>query len=536
MPAPEVQMFLDDANKTVLGLPAAAAQAVPQGKLLNPFYQATELDRTGKHREARRIYQELLNNDFNNTAIIAALGMNYAVSERSGLAFLLLSRALDNIDDLMESFKRLGITVKSGHEAEMKDFKTVKKSEILNAIGTCHKHENRTDKARTFFEQAQSLIPTNPDIQNNLGTLYINEGKPLDALTHLDRAISVDAQHPQSHWNRSLAYLELGDYGRGWPEYDWGLTAHVRTERSYTKPNEPQLPFWKGEPDAHVVVYGEQGIGDEIMFASMLADLRKSCKSVVFECHRKLHTLFANSFPDLDIYPTREDEMVAWPVKPDGTYKYPFTHKIAAGSLGQFFRPNLDAFPGTPYIQPTARSELHWNEELAKLPAGPKIGISWMGGHKKTRMEVRSVELERWLPILSQKGAQFISLQYTPHEQELADFEAKHGIHIHQFPQACYSSNYDDTAGLVANLDLVITVCTSLVHLAGSMGVPTWVMTPSRPAWRYRLDLDTMPWYNCVTLFRQQRGGTDWQPVIDEVAENLTELLSSTTKPESQNG
>ena len=142
-------------------------------------------------------------------------------------------------------------------------------------------------------------------------------------------------------------------------------------------------------------------------------------------------------------------------------------------------------------------------------------------------MEVRSLELEMMLPILKQ-DAVFISLQYTPQEDEITAFEEKHGIKIHQFPEAVYSSLYDDTAGLVANLDLVITVCTSAVHLAGALGVPTWVMTPSRPAWRYRLDLDTMPWYANTILFRQAVNSQDWEPVISEVAANLEVLLSST--------
>lgn len=519
---PEVEMFLDDpAKSVVLGLPST--QTV---KNTNVYYNAVEMERAGDAKTAERIYLELLNSDFENPALLASLGMTYAVAEKNGLAHLLLQKALANLPELLEGFKRLGITPKPDSNSSIKDYCETKRSEIQNAIGTCYKHENRLIEARHWFEKAQENIPPNPDIQNNLGTLYINEGKPSDAFQHLDLAISVNPNHEQAHWNRSLAYLELGDYTRGWPEYDWGLSAKVRVDRNFTHSSATPLPFWNGEKDASVVVYGEQGIGDEILFASMLPELLADCELVVFECHKKLHTLFANSFPGLHIYPTREDELVTWPLANGNTPRYPFTHKIALGSLGKFYRQSLDKFPGTPYLSPTPESELHWNEILSSLPAGPKIGISWVGGHKKTRIEVRSVALEDWLPILSQKGAQFISLQYTPQEDEIAAFEAKHGIHIHQFPESVYSSIYDDTAGLVANLDLVITVCTSVVHLAGSMGVPTWVMVPSRPAWRYRLDLDTMPWYKNTNLFRQATGSTDWQPVIADVATAFSSLLS----------
>lgn len=526
----ETQMFLDDANKSVvLGLPPAALSS-EAAKLQNPFYNAVEYERNGNRQLAENIYLELLNQDFENPVVMAALGMNYAVIERNGLAHLLLSKALANLDGFLDAFKRLGITPKSNSVAQINEFIAIKRSEIQNAIGTCFKHENKIDKARYWFELAQSQIPLNPDIQNNLGTLFINEGKPQDSLPYLDAAINADPNHGQAHWNRSLAYLEMGDYARGWPEYDWGVTAKVRVDRQYTVQTAPVLPYWKGEPDANLVVYGEQGIGDEIMFASMLPDLLKLCPNVVFECHKKLHKLFANSFPGLHIYPTREDEKVTWPILANGTPRYPFTHRIALGSLGQFFRQSLEDFPGTPYLEPTPACELKWNERLAEMPVGPKIGISWIGGHKKTRIEVRSIDLEHLLPIFKaalarNPNTQFISLQYTPQEDEVEAFEKKHGIKIHQFPEAAYSAIYDDKAGLVANLDLVITVCTSVVHLAGALGVPTWVMVPSRPAWRYRLDLDVMPWYANTTLFRQP-DTQNWKPVIEEVAFRLSDLLT----------
>lgn len=523
MPDTEVQMHLSPDQNIALGLPNKTP------KVHNPFYDAVELERNGDRKGAERIYLELLNNDFENAVLLAALGMNFAMAEKNGIAHVLLTASYARIDDLLPAFGRLGITPKSGLDAKStEDFIKIKRSEIENAIGTCWKHENNITEARKWFESAQTGIPPNPDIQNNLGTLYINEGKPADAFRHLDAAIAVDPNHAQAHWNRSLALLESGVYEEGWREYDWGITAKVRVDRTYTTPKQAPLPFWNGEPDANIILYGEQGIGDEIMFSSMIPELQDRCKSVVFECHRKLHKLFCNSFPSIDIYPTREDEVVTWPCDANGKQRYPFTHKLAIGSLGKFFRPDLASFPGTRYLSPTRASEDHWREELAKLPPGPRIGIGWIGGHKKTRVEVRSLRLEEMLPIFEAgKGAQFISLQYTHQEEEIAAFEKKHGIKIHQFPEAAYSPIYDDKAGLVANLDLVITVCTSVVHLAGSMGIPTWVLTPSRPAWRYRLDIDGMPWYTNTVLFRQATDTVAWEPVVAEVAKELTFLLGA---------
>lgn len=522
-----VEMFLEDAEKSIiLGIPTEAKK-----KIINPFYEATELDKAGNHKEAEKIYMELLNADFENCALQAALGMNMAASDRTGLACMALTSALKGVHNIIADFAKLGVIPKTTNQVDIDNFINIKRSEILNALGTCYKHENRTQEARELFEQAQAGLPINADIQNNLGTIYINEGKPEIALQYMETALQHNPEHYQAHWNKSLALLELGRYEEGWRAYDHGFAANVRHERQFSS---TPLPVWDGTPNQNVVVYGEQGIGDEILFASCLPDLIATCKSVVFECHKKLHPLFCNSFPNIDIYPTREDTQITWPVKGDGTSRYPLDARIAIGSLPKFCRPDLLTFPGTPYIQPTAASEKIWTDRLNALGSKPKIGISWIGGHKRTRVEVRSIELERLLPILSQ-DADFISLQYTPCEDQIAEFEKAHGIHLHHFPEASYSANYDDTAGLVANLDLVITVCTSLVHLAGSMGVPTWVLTPSRPAWRYRLDLDYLPWYGkTVTLFRQDPTGTDWTPVIEEVAISLSSLLNPTL--ENENG
>lgn len=511
-----VQMSLPPSKSAILGLQPAAPK--------NAFYEAIQLEKAGDYVKASRIYNELLNADFKNPVILAALGMCYASQERNGIAFSLLNQALAYFDDLMAGFKRVGVTPRTDKaEIDIDQFIVAKRSEIYNAIGTCWKHENKTEVAREHFELAQSLIPTNPDIQNNLATLYINEGKPEQALVHLDTALSITPRHPQARWNKSLVDLEMGDYKRGWSNYDAGFEAKVRVERNYAS---TPLPAWDGSPGKRIAVYGEQGIGDEIMFASCLPELIQMSEKVVFDCHKKLHGLFHSSFPELDIYPTREDSVITWPNFPDGKPRHVFDARIALGSLPRFFRPDLYSFPGTPYIKPDPKKELEWAGRLAHLSSKPKVGIAWIGGHKRTRVEVRSLQLEQLLPVLKQ-DATFISLQYTDCQEEIEAFVGKHGIALHYFPEASHSDNYGDTAALVKNLDLVITVCTSVVHLAGAMGVPTWVLTPSRPAWRYRLDIDYMPWYGkSVVLFRQAPGNVDWTPVVSDVSDALSESLS----------
>lgn len=514
----EINMHLSDPEQNAL------IGVSPVKRIKNPFYDATELDRQGMMVEAEAIYHELLSNDFNNTVVQAALGMNYAVQGKQGVAHALMTSALTNFNRFEQDLQSVGIIPKAD---DKRHFLRIKKSELMNAIGTTWKHENKTAKAKYWFERAQAELDSpNADIQNNLATIYINEGSPEKSLPHLETAISVDPNHSQAKWNLSLAYLELGRYGEGFDLYHWGKRAAVRMERNYANATTPE---WDGSPGKTVVVYGEQGIGDEIMFVSLLPEMIRDCKQVIFDCHIKLHRLFAASFPDIDIYGTREDNAITWPITSDGKQRYPIEAKIAIGDLPKFYRRKIEDFPGTPYISPTAKAAMHWANKLNEMfqDEKPIIGINWIGGHKKTRVEVRSLTLEQMLPILKQ-DAHFVSLQYTPCEDEIFEFEQKHGIKIHHWPEASQGPHYDDTGGLLASLDLVITNCSSIVHLAGSMGVPTWVLTPSRPAWRYRLDLDYMPWYGkTVTLFRQVHGTTEWEPVVTEVADKLSELIGA---------
>jgi len=534
-----VELFLDDADKRQLfGVPEGVI-ALPTAGPPNAFVQAVELDRAGRHKDAENIYLELLNAHFDNAVLHAALGMNYATTARSGIAHRLLQYALANHTRLPDDFKALGIEAKIEAPTDFEKFVALKHSEILNAIGTCYKNENVTQTAREYFDRAQALVPPNADIQNNLGTLWINEGKPADALRILNGAIALKANHAQAHWNRSLALLELGKFAEGWAEYDWGLTAKVRMDRSYHHPESPPIPFWTGEKGKKIVVFGEQGIGDELLFMSCLPDLLRDSELVVVDCHKKLQRLLSSSFPSVLFYPTREDEKITWAVLPDRTSRYGFDNKIAAGSLPRYYRNNPIDFPGTAFLKPTDAVVERWRAKVAELPRRPTVGISWIGGHKRTRQEVRSIPLAALEPILK-APVNWVSLQYTPCEDEIAAFTQRTGIHIHHWPDAVYSADYNDTAGLVASLDLVVTVATSVLHLAGGLGVPCWVMTASRAAWREYVtggwntdgkfepgDGDGNPWYRSLTMFRQEQGTTEWAPVIAEVAAALTAALPS---------
>ena len=510
-------MFSDPETNKLFGIKTGPKKKV------NQFWQATEWDKQGKYADAQAIYHQFLDADFNDSVILGALGMSYAMEGHQGAAHTMLRRSYELFDERFGAdLLKHGINFEKQGKIGDDPFLIVKKSEIENAIGTTYKQENNIEKARYWFERSQTrLSRDNADIQNNLATLYINEGNPERAIPHLQRGLKAQPDHSQCLWNMSLCYLELGQYELGFPIYKNGKRANVRQERNYI--NNGITPEWRGEKGKTIVVYGEQGIGDEIMFASIMPDVIRDCKHVIFECHTRLKELFKNSFPELDCYGTREDQQITWVYDQEGKPNYNIEAKIAIGDLPALYRMGLDKFPGQPYLTPNPENNMKAATMLNSVfkDDKPVIGLNWIGGVKRTRVEVRSLTLEQMLPILSQ-DAHFVVLQYTDCKDELFEFENKHGIKLHYWPDLVTAEDYDVTAGLVANMDLVISNCSSVIHLAGAMGVPTWVLTPSRPAWRYRLDLDYMPWYgDTVRLFRQAKGSTDWGPVVDEVSKNL---------------
>jgi hypothetical protein len=170
---------------------------------------------------------------------------------------------------------------------------------------------------------------------------------------------------------------------------------------------------------------------------------------------------------------------------------------------------------------------------VLKTGSGPRIGISWTGGTKRTRIDLRSLPLRTLEPILqAREDAQWFSLQYTENAaREVCDFEEHTGVRLSHFPGWVETFDYDSTASFVASLDLVITVCTTVHHLAGSLGVPVWTLVPSRPSWRYQLHGETLPWYKSARLFRQERDG-DWTGPIQRVADELSHYrtVSSTER------
>jgi tetratricopeptide (TPR) repeat protein len=359
------------------------------------------------------------------------------------------------------------------------------------------------------LERALALGQRDPDTLTAHGVALHEVGRLDEALGAFEEAISRDAGHVAARFHRAIALLTLGRFAEAWPDYESRLLSEDRPRRAFP------YALWDGEPltGETVLVYAEQGIGDEILFASCLPELIGQAKRCIIDCAPKLAPIFRRSFPEALVHGGYQTDAVDWALALDIDVQVPI------GSLPRHLRASPGAFPRhRGYLRADPARVARWQERLAALGPGRAIGISWRGGTARTRAERRSIRLDQLVPLLHEPGLHFVSLQYGPESGgETERFAAETGLRIHHWPEAI--EDYDETAALVTALDGVVSVCTAIVHLAGALGRPAWVATPRVPEWRYGIEGDRMPWYPSVQLVRQR--GDAWEPVVDAIVQAL---------------
>jgi tetratricopeptide (TPR) repeat protein len=383
-------------------------------------------------------------------------------------------------------------------------------------LGYAYQKIHEPLRALACYEAVYRMRTDDAELYYNRGIALQDVGRLPEACSDYERALALEAEYPLAAFHWGLARLLLGDFERGWDDYEERRLSTDFPGRSSS------LPQWDGSPLANrtVLVCGEQGLGDEIMFASVLPQVIDAAGHVVLECEPRLLKLFSRSFPAATVYAASPDRR-----SQPSAGGHPIDVEAYGGSLPRFFRRKLEDFPRHHgYLKADPARVEHWRRRLAALGPGLKAGISWSGGVRKTRQPLRSVPLERLAPILRVPGIRPVSLQYTAGAaEEAAAFggNGNQGVKIEHWQEAI--DDYDETAALVCALDLVISVCTSVIHLTGALGRPAWVMAPYSPEWRYGFSGSTMPWYPSVKIVRQPAFG-EWDPVISTVASDLQQL------------
>lgn len=369
------------------------------------------------------------------------------------------------------------------------------RAEGWNNLGMALEGLHRDDEARKIFLEAWQRDSKNPNYAANIALTYMEQGKYEKALEWCSKAFALQPGYEAAQTTFGMSSLALGNWKEGWPAMAHSLGGKFRHEIQFG--DEPR---WDGSPGKSVVFYGEQGIGDEVMYASCIHDAVDHCEKVIIECDKRLERLFRRSFPRAAVYGTRRQDEVSWLAD----------HRIDArcpvGQLPEFFRPSPESCPGTPYLTADPERRLQWRALFDSWGKKPKIGLCWSGGSKHNNPEARSVGLAAFRPLIEAIDADWVCLQYRDAQEEIDET----GLPVKQYPRATLTNDYDDTAGLVAELDLVIGPHTSVHHLAGALGVPSLILVPTKTIWIYQLP--KMPWYSTATLVRQQ--GT-WSQTIE---------------------
>ena len=356
--------------------------------------------------------------------------------------------------------------------------------------------------AIAHYEQALALAPNQAEVHNNLGNVLEHEGRLDEAMACYERALALKPDYPEAHYNRSLLLLLLGDFARGWAEYEWRWRCKGNPERGY-----PTRPQWSGEAlsGKTILIQTEQGFGDSFQFLRYVPIVAARGAKVVLAVPGPLLRL-AEALPGVKGVVTENDPL------PDFDFFCPLL------SLPGIFETSVETIPAAvPYLSPPRETAAAWETRLA-AETGLKVGLVWSGNPANRMNRRRSIPLAALQPLWRIPRVRWYSLQVGSPNEEI--IRAPHQPIVDFSPLL---TDFAETAAAIRHLDLVISVETAVAHLAGALGQKVWVPLTTVPAWRWLLGRDDSPWYPTMRLFRQAAPG-DWIPVVDALGKELREM------------
>ena len=383
------------------------------------------------------------------------------------------------------------------------------RTDLLINYGAVLINLNRYDEAERAVSVGLANQPDNPEAINNLAKLRRNQGRLDEALELYDQALALAPDNPTIHFNRGVALLLQGRLGPGWSEYNWRF-------RDPGKATEigawsGRAPLWRGRtrPDETLLVLAEQGLGDAVQFARFLPLARKRFGRLVLACPRALIPLLTGQ-PGVDQVIDRSE-----------AGEFPADRAVFLMSLPGLLGLNLPDLPAeTPYLKIDPDLEKAWADRIDRAAVGRlKVGLAWSGRPEHGNDHNRSLAPELLAPLAGVDRVAWFRLGREDYDPAACP----NGMNLLDF-----TDKFIDIAalgGLIANLDLVISVDTLAAHLAGALAKPVWTLLPFAPDWRWMLDRSDSPWHPTMRLFRQPTPG-DWTTVMGEVADELKRAVT----------
>jgi Flp pilus assembly protein TadD len=473
---------------------------------------ALEHHRAGRRAEAEKIYRQILSEQPDYADALHLLGVVLGEKGQPQLAIELIGRAIalrpqvpDYHANLGEFLRRAGQLEPSA--ASFRHAIALKADDAVfhNGLGVTLAKSWQTEAAIAAFRNAIRLKSDYADAHSNLGSALRSAGRYQEAINAYSTAIALKPDYATAHHNLSHLYLLLGDYRRGWAEFEWRLQVP-----SVVAPRRFDRPRWDGGDLAGktIFVHAEQAFGDMIQFARFIPQLAPRGATVIFESLPELARLL-EGFGRIVV--------LGQPIP---------AHDVHCSllSLGGILGVSAQSIPvPIPYLKADPKLAEQWSRRFDSGDARLRVGLVW--GGRALPDPNRAIRLKQLAPLASAGKAAFYSLQKGEPSAEAAD--PPPGMQLTDWANEL--KDFSDTAALVANLDLLITVDTAAAHLAGAMGKPVWLLLPFVPDWRWMLDREDSPWYPTMRLFRQQEPGK-WEAALDRLRAALSERTRSASR------
>jgi tetratricopeptide (TPR) repeat protein len=375
----------------------------------------------------------------------------------------------------------------------------------LNMLGTALQTQEKPEEAMACYRQALELAPDYLHALNNLGTAYLSLGQLQEAVSCFRSILTRDPEYADAHWNLALVLLMRGEFSEGWQEYEWRWQRHDAQPRIHY----PQ-PQWDGGPLAGktILLQCEQGFGDSIQFIRYAPLVAERGGRVIVQCQTAALTELVGGVTGVAGAYARGEDLPA------------FDLQVPLLTLPMLFGTTLASVPHqVPYLSLSELLVQQWREKMVQDET-LRIGLVWSGRQSLLRNRKRSCTLEMFAPLAELKGVTYYSLQVGDGSEQAASPPGR----LRLVDLTGEIRNFADTAAMIINLDLVISIDTSVAHLAGALGQKVWTMLPAAADWRWMLGRNDSPWYPSMRLFRQEKTG-DWRGVIRQVGETLAGLL-----------
>lgn len=488
------------------------------------FRYGHALDRSGQIEAAIDVYESVVQLDTTHAAAWHNLGNLHQSACRYRPAIDCYRRAISADPTSAGAWNNLGTALNETGEtaSAIEAFETalVHAPQMADAhfnLGNIHRHADHLELAATCYERALAITPHCTRTLVNLGVVRKHQRRLEESAACCERALTIHPDLPEARFNRGLLRLLLGDLGRGWDDYEFRQAQPTAEDRL-------PVPAWDGHdlPGGTLIVTAEQGVGDEVMFSSCLPDVADRCERCVVECDPRLMPLFERSFASI----TFIAKGTARGLLTKHNLPEPVRH-LSIGSLPRFSRRRLADFPSSPrWLQADEEQSARWRSCFRDieppLATGRRlrVGIAWQGGLEAEVRRRRSTRLRQWAPLLEQTDISFINLQHGEASSQFAGQRECFGSHLLPLDGPDPLQDLDGMAALISALDLVITIDNSTAHLAGALGVPTWLLLCTASDWRWMLDREDTPWYDSLRILRQSQPG-DWGSLFERVATEL---------------